>query len=136
MEAIQIQELKMIENEYFSIEELKCKGTDECQMDDGFLEKLIKIREDLGRPMIITSGYRHPAHNSAIGGVKDSPHVYGKAVDVAVMGEVAYDIIYLAIKHGMTGIGVSQRGAHERRFIHLDDMSSDTHPRPWVWSYK
>ena len=110
----------MIENEYFSIEELKCKGTDECQMDDGFLEKLIKIREDLGRPMIITSGYRHPAHNSAIGGVKDSPHV----------------IIYLAIKHGMTGIGVSQRGAHERRFIHLDDMSSDTHPRPWVWSYK
>ena len=86
MGAIQIQELKMIENEYFSIEELKCKGTDECQMDDGFLEKLIKIREDLGRPMIITSGYRHPAHNSAIGGVKDSPHVYGKAVDVAAMG--------------------------------------------------
>jgi len=32
---------------------------------------------------------------------------------------------------------VSQRGAHGKRFIHLDTMEdSDTHPRPWVWSYK
>ena len=95
----------MITNEYFSIDELKCQGTDECQMDDSFMEKLIKIREELDRPMIINSAYRHPAHNSAIGGVKDSPHVYGRAVDVAAMGEVAYNLIYLAIKHGMTGIG-------------------------------
>ena len=37
---------------------------------------------------------------------------------------------------GMTGIGVAQRGPIERRFIHLDDMSGEDHPRPWVWSYK
>ena len=86
--------------------------------------------------MIINSAYRHPAHNSAIGGVKDSPHVYGRAVDVAAIGDVAYEIIRLGMKHGMTGIGVAQRGTQDRRFIHLDDMSADTHPRPWVWSYK
>jgi len=52
------------------------------------------------------------------------------------MGNVAYKIIELSIKHGMTGIGVAQRGNHDSRFIHIDNMSSDTHPRPWVWSYK
>ena len=126
----------MIDNPYFSEDELRCKGTDECSMNDSFMEKLINIRSELDRPMIINSGYRHPAHNSAIGGVKDSPHVFGRAVDIAAIGEVAYEIVRLAIKNGMTGIGVAQRGAHERRFIHLDDMSSDTHPRPWIWSYK
>jgi len=126
----------MIENPYFSIDEMKCQGTDECDMDEAFMEKLIKIREELDRPMIINSAYRHPAHNSAIGGVKDSPHVYGRAVDVAAIGDVAYEIIRLGMKHGMTGIGVAQRGTQDRRFIHLDDMSADTHPRPWVWSYK
>ena len=126
----------MIDNPYFSEDELRCKGTDECSMNDSFMEKLINIRSELDRPMIINSGYRHPAHNSAIGGVKDSAHVFGRAVDIAAIGEVAYEIVRLAIKNGMTGIGVAQRGAHDRRFIHLDDMSSDTHPRPWIWSYK
>ena len=126
----------MIDNPYFSEDELRCKGTDECSMNDSFMEKLINIRSELDRPMIINSGYRHPAHNSAIGGVKDSPHVFGRAVDIAAIGEVAYEIVRLAIKNGMTGIGGAQRGAHDRRFIHLDDMSSDTHPRPWIWSYK
>ena len=126
----------MIDNPYFSEDELRCKGTDECSMNDSFMEKLINIRSELDRPMIINSGYRHPAHNSAIGGVKDSPHVFGRAVDIASIGELAYEIVRLAIKNGMTGIGVAQRGAHDRRFIHLDDMSSDTHPRPWIWSYK
>ena len=126
----------MIDNPYFSEDELRCKGTDECSMNDSFMEKLINIRSELDRPMIINSGYRHPAHNSAIGGVKASPHVFGRAVDIAAIGEVAYEIVRLAMKNGMTGIGVAQRGSHDRRFIHLDDMSSDTHPRPWIWSYK
>ena len=83
----------MIDNPYFSEDELRCKGTDECSMNDSFMEKLINIRSELDRPMIINSGYRHPAHNSAIGGVKDSPHVFGRAVDIAANGEVAYEIV-------------------------------------------
>lgn len=126
----------MFKSDYFTIDEMKCQGTGECDMNGEFMEKLNALRKELDRPMIINSGYRHPAHNSAIGGVKDSPHVYGRAVDISVMGTIAYDIINLAFKYNMTGIGVAQRGAHERRFIHLDDMTSETHPRPWIWSYK
>jgi zinc D-Ala-D-Ala carboxypeptidase len=122
--------------EYFTRDELACQGTGECDMNEDFMYKLMTIREELDRPMILSSAYRHPAHNSAINGAKDSPHIYGRAVDVHCMGHLAYHLIEIAIKHGMTGIGVSQRGNHDSRFIHIDDMSSDTHPRPWVWSYK
>ena len=32
--------------EYFSIEELKCKGTDECLMDIEFMKKLEALRKE------------------------------------------------------------------------------------------
>ena len=122
---------------YFTEKEMKCKGTDECLMDEKFMEKLECLRECYDRPMIITSGYRSQAHNSAIGGSPNSAHVQGRAVDVAVTGSDAYDLIRLAIEHKFTGIGVAQRGAHNKRFIHIDDMDdSDRSPRPTVWSYK
>jgi len=122
---------------YFTEQELACKGTDECDMHPEFMEKLIAVREDYNEPMIITSGYRHLAYNDTIGGAKNSPHLYGRAVDVKVVGGDALELIGAALRHGMTGIGVKQRGDHDRRFIHLDDMpQSDTHPRPWIWSYK
>ena len=122
---------------YFTEQELACKGTDECDMHPEFMEKLIAVREDYNQPMIITSGYRHLAYNDTIGGAKNSPHLYGRAVDIKVAGGDALRLIKMALRHGMTGVGVKQRGDHDRRFIHLDDMpQSDTHPRPWIWSYK
>ena len=123
--------------EYFSIEELKCKGTDECQMDTEFMKKLEALRKEFNQPMIITSGYRHESYNQVIEGAKNSTHLYGKAVDVLVSGKTAYRLMKLAIQHGFTGIGVSQRGSHDSRFLHIDTMdSSNIHPRPWIWSYK
>ena len=123
--------------EYFSVDELKCKGTDECEMDEGFKKKLEALRHEFNEPMIVSSGYRHESYNQVIGGAKNSPHLYGKAVDVVISGKSAYRLMKLAIQHGFTGIGVSQRGPHEKRFLHIDTMdSSDLHPRLWIWSYK
>jgi hypothetical protein len=54
-----------------------------------------------------------------------------------VSGKDAYELMSLAMEKGFSGIGVSQRGPHEKRFLHLDTMEdSGTHLRPWVWSYK
>ena len=122
---------------YFSVDELKCKGTDECEMDEEFLEKLEALRHEFNEPMIVSSGYRHESYNQVIRGAKNSPHLYGKAVDIVISGKSAYRLMKLSIEHGFTGIGVSQRGPHEKRFLHIDTMeNSDTHPRPWIWSYK
>jgi zinc D-Ala-D-Ala carboxypeptidase len=40
----------------------------------------------------------------------------------------------VALKHGITGVGVNQKGG--ARFIHLDDLEPTGHfPRPTIWSY-
>ena len=39
-----------------------------------------------GRSLLITSGYRSPAHNAAVGGASKSQHLYGRAVDFNLAG--------------------------------------------------
>ena len=122
---------------YFTENELRCRGTGDCHMDKSFMKKLNRLREDYGKPMIISSGYRDVSYNTVTGGSPDSAHTYGNAVDVVVGGTEAYLLLRLAMIHGFKGIGVSQRGNFDKRFLHLDMMDdSDKHPRPWIWSYK
>lgn len=40
------------------------------------------IREEFGKPIIVNSGYRSPAHNMKVGGVPNSYHVLGMAADI------------------------------------------------------
>ena len=47
---------------------------------------LEKVRAILGHPLQITSGYRCPALNAAVGGVGDSAHLYGLAADILCPG--------------------------------------------------
>ena len=44
------------------------------------------LRIQLARPMVITSGYRSPALNRAVGGSKTSHHMQGRAADLIVPG--------------------------------------------------
>lgn len=45
-------------------------------------ELLERVREVLGVPVIVTSGYRSPAVNKAVGGVTSSDHASGQAADI------------------------------------------------------
>lgn len=54
----------------------------------GAIEQLVDkvldpLRESWGRPLVITSGYRCPKLNSAVGGSKTSHHVKGMAADIS-----------------------------------------------------
>lgn len=40
------------------------------------------LREAVGHPLQITSGFRSPKVNKAVGGAKNSDHLYGRAADV------------------------------------------------------
>lgn len=51
------------------------------------------VRELLGAPMIITSGYRNPLVNRLVGGVNSSQHTKGQAVDFTVLGITPNQII-------------------------------------------
>lgn len=75
---------------YFSRAEYACK----CGKCGGFpvepQEKLVraedKVRAHFGVPIRNTSGVRCAAHNAAVGGVTNSRHLSGKAVDFGVEG--------------------------------------------------
>jgi hypothetical protein len=71
----------------------------------------------------------------SLGRTEHGPHTKG-GFDVSVYGEKALQLVTLAIECGFTGIGVSQKDAQEKRFVHIDDLPNDTgQPRPWLWSY-
>jgi len=121
---------------HFTVEEMRCKGTGICTMDEVFMELLETIRCEYGKPMFVTSGFRSPEYNMKIAksGSK-GPHTYGKPADIHLIGADANAVIKLELEMGMTGIGVRQKGPHNKRFIHLDNLPNGDHPRPWIWSY-
>ena len=108
----------------FSFKELACQETGEIALPIDFLKELQKLRDAYGKPMIITSGYRSPRHS--IEAKKSSPgyHTQG-AVDVAVSGEDAIQLLKTALNLGSTGIGINTPS-----FIHLDRR-----PNPTIWKY-
>ncbi|MEN6620609.1 MAG: D-Ala-D-Ala carboxypeptidase family metallohydrolase [Smithella sp.] len=46
------------------------------------LNLLQPLRDKVQRPLVLNSGYRSPALNKAIGGVRDSQHLKGEAADI------------------------------------------------------
>lgn len=119
----------------FSIEEFQCKHCGAHILVPEFMDRLQALRTDFKKPMKITSGYRCSNYNSDISETGlTGPHTTGRAVDIQVSGKDAYELMRLALVHGFRGIGVSQRGPQNTRFLHLDDVP-DTIIRPMVWSY-
>lgn len=50
------------------------------------------LRASFGRPIVVTSGYRSPAVNAAVGGARHSAHMDGLAADIIVPGMSALDV--------------------------------------------
>ena len=119
------------------LSEWACKGTGRIVVETEFLDRVERLRLAYARPLIITSGYRSPEHNRQVSTTgDDGPHTTARAVDIRVYGTWALDLIRRAIDEGFTGVGVAQKGAQERRYIHLDDLpDAADQPRPWIWSY-
>ena len=119
---------------YFTQYEFKCSHTGECDMDPDFISKLNELRTAFGKPMRITSGYRHVSHPIERKKTTPGAHTTGQAADIAVSREDAFHLLSLALSKGFTGIGIQQKGSG--RFIHLDTLeNSPERPRPTIWSY-
>ena len=119
---------------YFKDSELSCPHCNTLMMNDEFMLLLELIREECGFPFIVTSAYRCTLHPIEAKKTNVGAHTTGKAVDIAVNGENAYKLVQIALRHGVEGIGISQKGDMNSRFIHLDTAGL-TRSRPRVWSY-
>lgn len=101
--------------EFFSKDEFNCRCCETSNISANLVLKLDLARELADTPFIITSGYRCPKHNREVGGVKDSAHVLGLAVDIAVPDNIArLNILRGLIIAGFRRIGIG------KDFIHAD----------------
>lgn len=99
-------------------------------LDTDLVVLLDKARETAGIPFVINSGFRTVAHNKKVGGVANSSHLTGKAVDLRARdGAESYAIIKSAIEVGIKRIGINRK----KKFIHLD--IDYTKSSPTIYEY-
>lgn len=71
----------------FRVKEFACTdGSDPIFIDSDLVTILQKIRTHFGKSVTITSAYRTPGKNKAVGGTTYSQHLYGRAADIKVNG--------------------------------------------------
>lgn len=95
-----------------------------------FMDVLLAIRKERNKPMHITSGFRdvtHPAEARKTH--SNGEHTKGMCSDVeALTGKDKFELIQLALKHGITRIGVA------KNFLHLG-LGAPGLPTEVVWLY-
>ncbi len=99
----------------FSLHEFECRHCGAVMIDSELVRRLQTARDKIGRPLVVTSGYRCPAHNKAVGGAANSQHLYGKAADVTcpdVSPGQLYDILEPLFPDGGAGLYPG--------FVHVD----------------
>ena len=100
----------------FSPAEIACRGTGKLLLNEPALDALQALRNRLGKPLIIRSGYRSPEHNRAVGGAKASKHMEGIAFDVAMANHDPEVFEAAARAIGFRGFGFYPRSG----FMHID----------------
>jgi uncharacterized protein YcbK (DUF882 family) len=90
--------MKLTDN--FSLIEFKSKDGADFPAD--VLSNIIRladalqiIRNELGKPISITSGYRSPEHNLKVKGAVNSKHIQGLAADFKVSGMIPNEVFLI-----------------------------------------
>lgn len=107
-------------------QELACKdGTNypnEFRVN-GSLKKLTEMFENIraiwNKPIKVISAYRTPAHNLKIGGVKNSQHVQGRALDLQPPDGITINEFYRHIFIRAHTLGIGGLGRY-KTFVHVD----------------
>lgn len=115
-------------SENFHLNEFKCR-CGKCSMPKTVIARIVQLvilvlqplRDLLGAPIKIVSGYRCRKHNKSIGGVSKSRHIWGDAADITMKHKSPYQVwkacqkfLTKYIPPGPGGLGLY------RGFIHVD----------------
>ena len=115
---------------YFEYDDFKCKcGCGTNHMRYTFIDLLDEIRTAIGRPMIITSGYRCEEYDHKFGGKGN--HTTGLAADIHTPdGSMRFKLIEQSMVHKKT----IKRIGLARTFTHLDAIDEGK-PLRVAWLY-
>ncbi len=80
----------------FKVSEFACKHCGENKIQQCVLDIAQAIRDELGVPVRVNSGYRCEKHNARVGGVKGSYHTKGLAADLSC--ELGADKMFQAVE--------------------------------------
>ena len=115
---------------YFKHEEFDSpdKPGSGLNMHEVILYMLDAVRKQYGKPIKINSGYRTEARNKKIGGVLNSSHLRGLAVDISCSNSKdRFTLVNLLLKAGFKRIGIAGS------FIHVD--IDKTKSQNVIWGY-
>lgn len=101
---------------FFNDEEVKGLDKELCAMLDW-------ARGRAGVPFIITCGVRTPEQNDQVGGVKDSSHIRGLAVDLACSDSFSrYKMVQSLLLAGFKRMGIYDKHIHVDRDTTLPEQ--------------
>ena len=108
--------IESVGSEHFTENEVKCPCCGECLIEPATLEMAEKIRAHFGgRPYTVSSGYRCKKHNKDVGGVANSRHIAGKAIDGKIRGVTAAEAVKAAY-----AMGCRYAYAIDSNYFHFD----------------
>lgn len=103
-------------------------------MSKELLKMIDDVRDKFDKPIHITSGYRTEQHNEAVGGVKNSSHMKGLAIDLSdnnkgfpINSKNRFDLINCLLDVGFSRIGVA------KTFIHADIDHNKVQGVIWIY---
>jgi uncharacterized protein YcbK (DUF882 family) len=89
------------------------------------------LRDEVKKPIKITSGYRSPEHNAKVGGVKSSRHITGEAADFKIAGMTPKEVA--AVIEKLIAAGKMEEGGLGiyKTWIHYDTFFNGKNKRRW-----
>lgn len=117
-------------------------NTPTAQHEANLIESCEKLwqptRDLLGVPMLISSGYRSPALNRAVGGSQTSAHPFGRAIDFTApsFGTPREIVTFLVKQFADKGIKFDQIILEFDRWVHLGYKSPTGQQREQVLTAK
>lgn len=106
---------------HFDRQEFACKCGRYCdgfpvEPDPVLVSLAQRLRNHFGVPVKVSSGVRCPKHNANVGGVANSRHLTGKAMDFAVEGKSSAQVL----EYIQTQPEVRYAYAIDKHYVHMD----------------
>ncbi len=103
--------------EHFEKAEFRCKcGCGADSMNEKLIRVAERVRKHFGVPVTVSSGRRCANHNARVGGVSNSRHLLGKAMDFCVKGKSSAQVLEYVQKQSEIRYAYDIDGS----YVHMD----------------